>query len=236
MGFNDKQYFKNSDKGDWQNATNALEEGFDHIVTDSVQFDTTAVEAQAEGKMVWNSVDGTVDLGLKESFLLHLGQQTVHRVVNTTQNTVTKGQAVKIDGSAGDTRVKIALAQANNDANSTTLLGIMANETAKNAEGYVVTEGFVRNFNTSALTEGELVWLSPTVAGGLTTTKPVAPDHLVLLGVCVRQHATTGIIFVFVQNGYELDELHNVKITSPQNGDVLTYNSTLGVWVNQQPA
>ena len=42
-------------------------------------------------------------------------------------------------------------------------------------------------------------------------------------------------IFVKPQNGYELEELHNVLITNPQNGQVLKYNSTLGLWVNSNP-
>lgn len=32
-----------------------------------------------------------------------------------------------------------------------------------------------------------------------------------------------------------IQELQNVEITNPQDGDVLKYNSTTGLWTNQQP-
>jgi hypothetical protein len=52
----------------------------------------------------------------------------------------------------------------------------------------------------------------------------------VFIGFCVRKHASTGVIFVNVQNGYELEELHNVYAPSPTNGQVLTYVSGNSRW------
>jgi hypothetical protein len=102
---------------------------------------------------------------------------------------------------------------------------------AKNTEGFITTFGMVRNLNTSALTEGAIVWLG-TTPGTVTTTKPVAPVHAVQVGLCVRSHPNQGVIFVKVQNGYELDELHNVKITAPTDGQYLRYQASTGLWVN----
>jgi hypothetical protein len=39
-------------------------------------------------------------------------------------------------------------------------------------------------------------------------------------------------MYVRVQNGYELQELHNVKITSVANNDILKYNSSNSLWEN----
>jgi hypothetical protein len=36
-----------------------------------------------------------------------------------------------------------------------------------------------------------------------------------------------------VDNGYELDELHNVKITTAANGQALTYTSATDIWENK---
>jgi len=99
----------------------------------------------------------------------------------------------------------------------------------------VATLGLVDNIDTSALTEGAAVYLSPTVAGGLTSTKPSSPNHMVVIGFCVRSQANNGVLFVKVQNGFELDEIHNVKITSPQDGQVLKYQSSTGLWINATP-
>jgi microcystin-dependent protein len=86
--------------------------------------------------------------------------------------------------------------------------------------------------NTASLTEGYPIWLSPTTAGALTTTKPSAPDHLVLVGFCIRQHAVNGIMLVKVVNGFELDELHDVALTTKTNGDLLQYDSSTNCWKN----
>jgi hypothetical protein len=79
----------------------------------------------------------------------------------------------------------------------------------------------------------EPVWLG--VDGGKLyglASKPVAPAHLVYLGVVTRSNTNTGEIFVHIQNGFEMEELHNVKITNPQDGQVLKYQSSTGLWIN----
>lgn len=75
-----------------------------------------------------------------------------------------------------------------------------------------------------------MVWVSSATAGAMTTTRPTAPNHAVQVGFCIRSHATQGVIFVSVQNGYELGELHDVTITSPSTGQVLKYDTDK--WVN----
>jgi len=75
--------------------------------------------------------------------------------------------------------------------------------------------------------------LSPTTAGRATKVKPTAPNHLIILGYVIHAHITQGSIFVKVDNGYELDELHNVKITTPANNNVLAYTSATDIWENK---
>ena len=152
-------------------------------------------------------------------------------VRNQTGSTIPAGSIVYINGATGN-RPTITLAQANNDANSAQTFGFVKTAIANNGTGYVIVRGELENINTSALTEGVQLYLSPTTAGTWTTTKPSAPQHLVYVGICVRAHPTQGVILVAVQNGYELPELHDVKITSPTNGQVLKYDSAQSLWVN----
>jgi hypothetical protein len=74
------------------------------------------------------------------------------------------------------------------------------------------------------------------VAGAYTTTKPVAPQHMVYVGIVIRSHPTQGTILVAVQNGYELDELHDVAIASKANNDLLAYESSTDLWKNKTAA
>ena len=199
-----------------------------------VQFDTTYNGVTPTGQVSWNSSDGTLDVGLLGgNVVLQVGQEQVQRIFNNTGSTLLEGQAVYITGAQGQ-RLTVNLAQSNAESTSSKTFGVVTENIGVETEGYITTEGLVRNINTSAYAEGAALWLSPTTPGGITTTKPIAPQHLVLIGFCVRQHATAGSIFVKVQNGYELDELHDVLINGKANGDVLKYDAATGVWKNAQ--
>lgn len=153
-------------------------------------------------------------------------------VKNTTGSTLSKGSAVYISGATGDNML-VSLAQANGEMTSSKTLGLLAQDLLNDGIGYVITEGMLYGVNTSTATVGDPIWLSPTSPGGLLfgqANKPVAPDHMVYMGVVTRVHATVGEIFIHIQNGYELDELHNVAITSPSTGHVLQWDGSK--WVN----
>lgn len=199
---------------------------------DYLQFDTTYTGGSTmPGMLAWNDTDGTLEFRLKgNNVTLQIGQEQNVRVRNNTAAAFTDGQVVYASGSIG-TFQTVSLASATNEASSSVTLGMVTEPIAKNTEGFVTTFGLVRNLNTSALTEGEIVWLG-TTPGTVTTTKPVAPTHAVQVGLCVRSHPNLGVIFVKVQNGYELNELHNVKITSPTDGQYLRYQASTGLWVN----
>ncbi len=152
-------------------------------------------------------------------------------VRNQSGSTIPAGSIVYISGATGN-RPLITLAQANNDANSAQTIGFVKTSIANNGFGYVIVRGELENIDTSALTEGVQLYLSPTTAGAWTTTKPSAPEHLVYVGIVIRSHPTLGVILVAVQNGYELNELHDVAISSPTNGQVLKYDSATSLWKN----
>lgn len=199
--------------------------------TNHVDFNT-AGGTDAVARLIWNDTDGTLNLGLKGgNVVLQIGQEEVLRAYNNSGNSIPEGSVVYIVGSSGQ-RPTITLAQANAEATSTKVLGVATETIANNSEGFVTTDGLVRGLNTSALTEGAVVWLSASVAGGLTTTRPTAPNHAVMVGYCVRSNSSNGILYVKVQNGYELDELHDVLITNVANNNLLRYNSSSSVWEN----
>lgn len=217
-------------------ATNYDAVWSDAVTVDSLTYDTTANETLTTvGQTVWDDTYGSPKTLLKGgNVYVANGQALYQRVTNTTGGTLTKGQAVYLSGASGQ-KVTVALAQAINDPMSSKTFGVVAETIAHNQQGYVITEGLLQGFNTNALTEGALVWLSPTTAGGLTTTKPSAPNHLVMVGLCVKQGSgTSGSLFVKVQNGYEIDELHDVSInkTTLVNNSIIQYNSATGLWTN----
>jgi hypothetical protein len=139
------------------------------------------------------------------------------------------GTIVYLNGATGNLPT-IAKALATSDATSAQTIGLVQTSIANNGSGLVVVRGVTGSLDTSALTEGQQLYLSPSVAGTYTTTKQFAPNHLVYIGVVTRAHPTIGSIEVAVQNGFEMDELHNVSAQSPANGDTLRWNSATSLW------
>ena len=156
---------------------------------------------------------------------------TAAKVKNGTGAIISGFAVVYISGAVGSTP-SVGLAIANSDSFSLATFGVATANISANSEGQVVTQGILRNVNTTAFNAGDTLWLSPTVPGGVQTAKPQAPDHLVLVG-WVLDSASNGKIEVNIQNGYELYELHDVRIISGSlsSGQVLQWSS--GVWWNQ---
>jgi hypothetical protein len=153
-------------------------------------------------------------------------------VRNATGATLPKGTIVYISGANGN-NVRVTPAIATSDATSARTLGWLSAAIANNASGLCMVEGYLEGINTQSFNAGDQLYLSGTVAGGFTATKPQAPIHLVYVGVVTKKSAGDGHVFVKVQNGYELGELHDVRITSPANNDVLTYDLATDLWINK---
>ena len=157
-------------------------------------------------------------------------QNLVTEVYNETGATLTKGTVVYINGGHGNLPT-ITKALATSDATSAQTYGMVRDDITNNNNGYVTVIGNLENMDTQAYAAGTQLYLSSTTAGAYTSVKQYAPAHLVYVGIVVRSHPTQGVIEVKIQNGFELDELHNVSAQSPNNGDILQYNSSSSLWV-----
>jgi hypothetical protein len=178
-------------------------------------------------------IDGS---GSLQTFPTMLSSDNLIKLVrNQSGATMTAGTIVYIDGATGN-KPTIAKALATSDATSAQTYGAVQVDIANNADGYIVVIGNINNLNTNGLTEGAQLYLSSTTAGTYTTTKQYAPAHLVYVGIVLRAHPTQGIIGVKIQNGYELDELHNVAAQTPSNNDGLFYESLTSLWKNKSIA
>ena len=156
-------------------------------------------------------------------------------VTNAESTTITKGQAVYAFGGQGD-RLKVKLASNTTDALSAQTIGVvLSTSIGANQKGLIIMQGQIDGLNlfpTSTWSDGDAVYLGST-AGSFSHTKPLAPNHLVYLGfVTTASNGSAGRMYVRVQNGYEMNEIHDVKITSLANNDILKYNSSNDLWEN----
>jgi len=181
----------------------------------------------AEGDAQYSQLGHTHAAG-EASFTTVLKQY----VKNTSGASIAKGKAVYVSGADG-TNVTVALADYDSDATSSKTLGLMETTVANNGFGYVVTEGILTGFDTTAAsTEGVPVWLGDN--GALVYgTAPSEPHHTVYIGVVSRKNVSNGEVFIKVQNGYELNELHDVVAPTPADNDIIQYDNASGYWKNE---
>jgi hypothetical protein len=206
-----------------------------YVSGNTFRLDTTFVTGSSQiAELAWNPDDGTIEFAMKDGDVVHrIGQQMVIRVVNNTGSSISEGSVVYISGSSGQ-QPRIALANAATEGGSTKTFGFVTQNggIANGTDGYVCTAGIMRGVDVGAYTAGTALWLA-NVAGTFTSTKPVAPDNGVFLGWVIKE-GSAGSILVHVQNGYELEELHNVLIDgTPADNEILAWDSTSSLWKNQ---
>jgi len=156
-------------------------------------------------------------------------------VTNADSVTINRGQPVYAFGATGD-RMTVKLANNTTEATSSKTVGLVfSSSIAPNQKGYIITQGVIDGLNTNAYSAGDTLYVGNT-AGALTNVKPYAPNHYTRIGIVERANAGNGQIYVFVQNGAELEELADVDIisTPPSNNDLLTYvTGSPNLWKNR---
>ncbi len=188
------------------------------------------IESGAEMFCIYNStINGFQLIGTSPNTLLAY-------VTNDDSVTITKGQPVYAFSGTGD-RLTVKLASNTADATSAQTVGlVLSTSIATNQKGYIIINGLLSNLSTlptSTFSDGDAIYLGAT-AGTITNVKPSAPNHLVYLGFCTTASAgSAGRMYVRVQNGYEFDELHDVKIATPLNNQGIFYNNSNTLWENK---
>lgn len=190
--------------------------------TDYVQFDLAFADGTAEGRLQWNTEDGTLEVGMPGGNVnLQIGQEMLIRVRNTTGVTIPNGSVVYIDGAQG-VRPTIALAKADVDATAH-IAGIVTEDIADNTTGYVNISGFVREVDTSGMAAGDSLYLSDSVAGAFTNIIPIGNSHISQVGTVVVVHATEGVILHHQEHNPHLTDLSGVEDAILLDGEMMRW-------------
>lgn len=166
---------------------------------------------------------------------VNLGQQLLLRVNNNTAATINKGKFVKVSGSAGSPDVLyIHTASWESEVNSANTIGVVMQNISANTNGYILLNGVINGIDTSAFSAGDMLYLSSS--GDYTNVIPPTPYYKVRLGHVARVQNSNGSAFIRVQNGYELDELHDVSASNATHGDLLVKSGSNNgsQWVNSK--
>lgn len=197
-------------------------------VANYIDFDTTPTVSNAVGRMYWDAAQNSLAVGLTSTLAADVGQTLYARATNAEAVTINKGEVVYAFGATGN-RLSVKLALNTSDATSAKTIGVAAENITAGGTGMVICQGVLDGLNLGAYSDGDSIYLGAT-AGSITATKPYAPNHLVYVGTVERANAGNGQLYVRIQNGYEMDELHNVSAQSPTNGQILIYNQTTSLW------
>jgi len=177
----------------------------------------------------------TTDIIIRSSATVTAATRLVTTVYNNSGSTITKGSVIYINGRHSSNLPTIALAQANTEQNSYATFALVENDILNNNSGTVIQAGNITNLNlpTANFTDGDVIYLSPTTAGGITRNKStvLAPNHIVKIGTVTRAHPTFGSIEIKIENGWQLDELSDVSIpTVPFDSVLLQFSRVDSLW------
>ena len=172
--------------------------------------------------LVWDTIRGGTGTASDTASVV---KALVH---NQEATTLTKGSVVYLYGASGNV-ASVKRAYNTSDTFSSKTFAIVKEDIGAGQRGIVITQGVVDKLQLGSYSEGDIVWLD-SIPGKFTKNKPSAPYHQVFIGVVERANNGNGQLYVKVQNGYELGELHNVSINGQADNDVLYYQSSTRLW------
>lgn len=203
------------------------------VTSDYFAFDTSATPTPTQGMMFWDQDFQTPDVQLDASLAAKMFQDEFWYVKNQTGSQINKGTVVMAVGTLGaSSRILVAPMVADGSVSAKYILGIAAENIPNGGDGSVMRAGNIRQLNTTAFSDGDVLYADPSNPGGLTATLPQAPN-LKLAVAFVVHSASNGVIAVRVEVGSDLYEDHRVQVNTPTNGQALIYDSTDQRWENK---
>ena len=192
-----------------------------------------------EGIMFWDEPNGTVTLGMYGGVVSQqIGLEQYYYVKNQSGATIQNGRAVRAAGTLGASgRILAEYMIADGSIEGRYTLGIATEDIVNGSDGYVTEFGLVRGIDTTGSlygetwVDGDILYVSPTIAGGLTKNRPQAPDLNLEMAIVVNSHASNGSIFVRPHRYPNLSDLQNVTATGATAGDLIVFG-TDNIWRN----
>lgn len=193
----------------------------------SIQFDnTTNNYSAARGELYWNSEDLTLDLNTGGT-KLQIGQEQYYRIKNQTGNTIFNGQAVMANGALGSSgRILGSLARADGTFPSKFFMGIASEDISNGDDGFVTEFGLVRGIDTGMFSDADVLYVDPSVPGGLTNTAPAAPNNIITAALVVHSSNTVGSVMVRPSFSTKLQELEDVILDQSRDKSILQWSSS----------
>jgi hypothetical protein len=201
------------------------------------------------GQFAWYENEGTLALGVSNTYAIFVGEELHYRVRNNNGSTILAGTPVYASGitDGGNPRITVAPYIADGSIRELYFMGLATEDFDTGLNGYTTHFGYIRQIDTRgdantngttnklwasgepAWSEGDVLYIHPTVAGKLTK---IEPKHSISVAIILNRHQNNGKIFVRPTSYGHLDDNHDVNISGVANKDVLVYNSGTELWEN----
>jgi hypothetical protein len=209
------------------------------IYTDYIDFNNnlSPIPTNLEGRVFWDEDNGSLSLGMHGSQVSQqIGLEQYYYIRNQSGATIENGKVVRSAGTLGNSgRILGEYMIADGTIPYYFTLGVATEDILNGEDGYVTEFGLVRGINTTGSLYGEtwvdgtILYVSPTISGGLTSVEPIEPNLKIQIAIVVNAN-NNGSLFVRPSLGYNLGDLHNLQTSGQTNGDLISYNSSQGYW------
>ena len=215
--------------------------GLTNLGADYLQFNTAATVTPAVGR-IWFDGGTTLEVGMTANVVGRVNESEF--VYVKASSAITKGQLCYHTGAVGGSGVVTAAPTPLNLADPNQIIGVAAEDIANNAFGLIQISGTLRGFNTTGSSVGETwadgdpLYYNPAYVGGLTKTKPSAPNQKTYIGEVINAGSGgSGSMNIRIVYGSVLGGTDsNVQFGTLNNNDLIQYDSTATYWKNVAPS
>ena len=182
----------------WSEAGHTIDTDIDMVNNDLDNLKD--INFQDGGSVDWNDTDKTINVTTGLGPVIQVGQEEVTRVFNNTGGKLFNGKVVSPTGgisAEGIPEVDLISASLDDFAGVEALV-VLTQDIEDQEWGFGTLRGTVRGADTSGYSVG-VAYLSPTVAGDLTNTKPSFPDYPIRIGGVLNSDLTNGNIIVSIR-------------------------------------
>ena len=209
---------------------------------DFIQFNTGYTgNTVVEGRMYWSEDDQTIVLGMHTAngdVLQQIGQELYYLIKNQSGSTINDGRVVRAAGTLGSSgRILGEYMIADGSIEEKYTLGVATQDIPNGEDGYVTEFGVVRGIDTTGSpygetwNDGDVLWVSATIAGGLTNVEPIGPNLKIEIAIVVHSDAN-GSIFVRPNRYPHFHDLQEATWSggTESNLDIIQWNDNLSGW------
>ncbi len=191
----------------------------DNLDPSSIKYDTNetfTTEFNVAGFSAWSQEKQTLNIGMGNGVVQSIGEEIYwpKTTYNATGGLIPNGTPVMRTMGVGGPIGSVYITPASSDSLSDPdlYLGVATEDIADGTTGRVLHFGDANDLDTSLYPVNTVLYVSDTIAGGVTDTAPMSPSHKIIVGTVTIQDATNGRISV---------DHHDVP-----TADEITYDNT----------